>query len=44
MPMYLKKCLAGGALVRKYHDKNGKRRYVGIPAKLRASQQLGIDQ
>ena len=40
MPGYLRNCLTGGGLVRKYCDKSGKRRYVGIPQKLRASQLL----
>ena len=34
------KSLPGDALVKKYHDKNGKPRRVGIPDKLKASQCL----
>ena len=40
MPKMLRMSLPGGALVRKYIDKQGKKRYAGIPQKLRASQPL----
>ena len=33
--------LPGQSLVKKYHDKNGKLRRVGIPARLKESQSLG---
>ena len=41
MPRELRLKLPGGPLVRKYIDKSGKRRFAGIPKKLRASQSLG---
>lgn len=43
MPKELRTSLPGGALVKKYIDKQGKKRYAGIPKKLRASQPLGFD-
>ena len=44
MPKALRASLPGGALVKKSIDKHCKKRYQGIPKKLRASQALSYNQ